>query len=230
MPRTASADTTAIVALLGFTACYLTQWFAGRSARFEAMASRGPWPAPATLVFARKTLGAVVLGLGSVGLVLVALPGDPTRYGWRWIPTSTDLTWIAALGPPILVGVAFSAAVGGEDPVRPEIRLERWPLGLVMANGGFWLLYLAAYEFAIRGVLLMGVGQATGPQLATAVNVALYAAIHLPMGARETAASVPFGILCCAATLHSGSCWPPFVLHAIAAITNDTVRVRKLVS
>ena len=203
----------------------MVQFFVGRAAGFARLAERLPWPRAASVVFLRKLLGTVALAAVPLLLLLGGvLTGTPQDYGLHAVPTSRDGLWFAVVGLPVLLGVGLSARFGAEDPVRPEIRLDRWTPGLLLANAGAWLVYLFAYEAVLRGFVFLPWADAFGVWPAIAVNVAIYMAIHLPMGARETAVSVPFGALACVAVVDTGSVWVPFVLHAIAAVTNDSVR------
>ncbi|MEZ5021390.1 MAG: CPBP family intramembrane glutamic endopeptidase [Bacteroidales bacterium] len=58
-----------------------------------------------------------------------------------------------------------------------------------------------------RGVLLFGLAKPLGPVVATAVNVILYSAAHIPKGKGETLGAIPFGMVLCILTLVSGTIW-----------------------
>ncbi len=222
VPPWSADDLEPTVALGGYAMLYALQWLVGRDPRFYTLVRGWGWPSGASRVFARQLLGGIVLGVGAVILASV-LPGPLADYGARW-PSLRDGVWIVGAGGPILVVVGASAASGPEDPGRPEVRVALWTVPLLIANAGFWLVYLIGYELSLRGVVLLGCARAFGDWPAIVVNLSIYLLVHLPRGARETVVSVPFGLLACLAVLDTGSVWAPLVLHGLAAVTNDSIR------
>jgi uncharacterized protein len=135
-----------------------------------------------------------------------ALPGD----------------WISLGATVVLTGVATLVAL--TNPRRrlvtaeyPMIRLAEWSGATVLANTLSWFLYLLAYEFMFRGLLLYAFVP-LGVPLAIAVNVSLYVTTHLVKNLQEGVASFPFGVLLCGLTLYSGSFLPAFVIHLALAL------------
>ena len=82
-------------------------------------------------------------------------------------------------------------------------------------------MYLLAYEFLFRGVLLMLLVPAIGVWPAIIINTSLYSATHIPKGAKETIAAIPFGIALCVITLHTGSILGAFLTHLLLSQLND---------
>ncbi|MFP4430157.1 MAG: type II CAAX prenyl endopeptidase Rce1 family protein [Spirochaetaceae bacterium] len=147
-----------------------------------------------------RLFGVSLTGLGA------ALPGD----------------WISIGAMVLLSGVAVLVAL--TNPRRrqvtaeyPMIRLAEWSGATVLANALSWTLYLLAYEFMFRGLLLYSLVP-LGVPLAIAVNVSLYVTTHLVKNLQEGIASFPFGILLCGLTLYSGSFVPAFVIHLALAL------------
>jgi membrane protease YdiL (CAAX protease family) len=87
-----------------------------------------------------------------------------------------------------------------------------------LAAGG-WILYLTGYEFLFRGLLLFSCLEAFGMWPAVVINLALYAALHLPKGLKEATAAIPFGALLCYLTLESGSIIPAIIIHSVQAVS-----------
>jgi membrane protease YdiL (CAAX protease family) len=111
----------------------------------------------------------------------------------------------------------------------PELPLREWTGRLFMVNALGWLLYLAAYEFLFRGILLFGTFQSFGYWPAVAINIAIYAFAHVWKGWPETLGSVFFGLIASVATLETGSWWLPFAAHAVTSINTEyqCIRLRK---
>jgi membrane protease YdiL (CAAX protease family) len=214
-----------VLVLSGYVVLYATQYFLGRSPTFAQWCRAVPWPAPAAEVLGRNALGFVALGVVPI-LLSPLLPARLADYGLR-APGVADLRWTLGAGAVVFLLVWASARWGAVDPLRPQVRPPHWTTALVLWNAGGWLVYLAGYELALRGFVLFGCVRDLGIGPAVAVNLAIYVFVHLPLGPRETAVSIPFGLLACAAALTTGSMWVPFALHAIAAITNDTTRARR---
>ena len=101
----------------------------------------------------------------------------------------------------------------------PQIRAEIWTKRTVAAELLTWALYLLGYEILFRGVLLFTLKDSLGIWIAIAINTALYSAAHIAKGMSETIAAIPFGVLLCILTLHSGSIWIAFFLHLVNALT-----------
>lgn len=140
--------------------------------------------------------------------------------------TGFTLLSIAVLSLLIIPIVYFSAQKPAIYSIYPEIRASRWTGGLLFAETATWALYLLGYEALFRGVLLSGLAQSLGPVAATVINVILYSGAHLPKGKTETLAAIPFGIILCILTLHSGTIWIAFVVHLVNALTTTFTAIR----
>ncbi len=167
----------------------------------------------------RKMGGFVILGL-SPGLVAWGVFG--------MIPQQAGLLFGKSLSlwPQILAATAlfitlnvFNSRNAAIRAMYPEMRLSGWSAGDFGTAAGGWLIYLAGYEFLFRGLLLFGCYEAFGLWPAVVINLALYAALHLPKGLKEATAAIPFGALLCYLTLESGSIWPAVWVHAVQAIS-----------
>ena len=79
------------------------------------------------------------------------------------------------------------------------------------------VLFLLAYEFYFRGVLLFALIPLLGLVSAIAVNTFLYSFQHIFDAKKELLGSVPFGIIVCVLSFYTQSIWPTFILHASLA-------------
>ncbi len=133
--------------------------------------------------------------------------------------------WVLPLAGIVVAafGVGFLSRKSPADLANYPQYLPRpdFPRPSALANEiGSWALYLWAYEFAFRGMLLSMLLPA-GPATAIAVQTGLYAFAHLPKNAKEAAAALLFGVIASLMTLRWGSVVPAFVAHLALALGND---------
>ncbi|RMF23908.1 MAG: CPBP family intramembrane metalloprotease, partial [Bacteroidetes bacterium] len=122
----------------------------------------------------------------------------------------------------LVVVLNFFATRSPENlAMYPQLRLREWGWGHVVGSALSWAAYLLAYEFLFRGVLLFGSLPALGPVLAVALNVSLYALVHVPKGAREAFGALPLGLVLCLLTLQSETIWLAFFVHLALAWSNE---------
>ena len=180
----------------------------------------GPRAAETFRVVSNRLVLVVLYGLVPT-LVIPPLFGIPlSRLG-----VAMPRGWISYGATLVLTGVAVLVslknprrrAVTGEYPM---MRLAEWSGTTVSANTLSWLLYLLAYEFMFRGLLLYAFVPLS-VTLAIGVNVSLYVTTHLVKNLQEGIASFPFGILLCGLTLYSGSFLPAFVIHVGLALATS---------
>jgi len=123
--------------------------------------------------------------------------------------------------------VAYRLA-GRPENVRayPQLRISQWTSGLLFFNSLSWMIYLAGYEFILRGFLFFPSLQSFPLAFAILLNLLLYSLAHLPKGQKETLASIPFGLLLCILTAVTGNIWNAFLIHATLAVSNDIFSIK----
>jgi membrane protease YdiL (CAAX protease family) len=103
----------------------------------------------------------------------------------------------------------------------PQIRSRVWTKQLVVSNALAWAFYLFGYEILFRGVLFFPLVETLGFWPATAVNIALYSATHIPKGLEETIGAAILGLVLCVLTALTGTIWIAFLVHLVMAWTNS---------
>jgi membrane protease YdiL (CAAX protease family) len=167
----------------------------------------------------RKSSGFLILGVIPALAAFIFFNVSPEQAGLRTGETFRLWPWIAGASVFFITLNFFNSKNAGLRSMYPELRLKNWTApGLAIAIGG-WILYLAAYEYLFRGLLLQSCIEAFGLWPAVAVNLALYAALHLPKGMKEAIAAIPFGALICYLTIESGSILPAIFLHVLQAVS-----------
>lgn len=179
----------------------------------------------ARAVYRSRLIGALLLGV--VPGTLAALGAQPILG--LGVPSAARV--FAGCG--VILALALPAVLGASrrpDFVEhyPPIKSPRWPPRRVALNAATWAIYLVAYELFFRGILLFGLESLTGPWVAIALTTMIYVFAHLPKPGRETAGTVPMGIVFAGVTLWSGSIWAAVLGHVVIANTSDLLAARRL--
>jgi len=172
-------------------------------------------------VLLKRLAGVLCLGVFPAVIVLGVLPGGLTDYGLGVVGSPYSFAWIAAVAVAVIPLTAIFSRGPAFTKMYPQIRVPGWTAGLFLTNCLSWAAYLLAYEFCFRGFLLFSSVEALGVWPAVAVNVALYACVHMPKGLWETLGALPLGLAFCVASLHVGTIWVAFFGHLILALSND---------
>lgn len=157
-------------------------------------------------------------------ICMVCLPEySLADYGLGYQPETIQFTifWSFVLSI-LVIPLAFVSAQKPKNLVNyPMIRARVWNTKIVILNALGWALYLFGYEFLFRGILLFPLAEHLGVWTAIAINIALYAATHIPKGLEETLGAIPLGLVLCLLTLASGTIWIAFFVHVVMAWTNS---------
>ncbi|MEW5675056.1 CPBP family glutamic-type intramembrane protease [Flavobacterium enshiense] len=89
-------------------------------------------------------------------------------------------------------------------------------------------LFLIAYEFWFRGLLLFYCVNWLGVVPALVVNLVLYVLVHVFSGTKEMLACVPFGLLVCFFSLAFHSFWPAVLFHVGFSFAYEGALLRSL--
>ena len=170
--------------------------------------------------------GIVVLGI--LPLIVATSIDHPSFFAFTDWP-SYSITSLLVYGIFVLLLVLFTSWQYPRMEINrfqsvlrftPEIR--RWG----MPNLVIWVLYLIAYEWILRGLMLYGSIEWMGVPAAVALNCAVYAVIHIHKGWEQIVGALPFGLLLCWVTLQSGSIWPAYLLHLILSLSMEVYVIR----
>lgn len=81
------------------------------------------------------------------------------------------------------------------------------------------VLFLIAYEFWIRGILLFSLLTAFGMYWAILINVPLYAGLHAFSGKKEFLGSIFFGVILCMLSIWTENVWPAALIHLALSLS-----------
>lgn len=143
------------------------------------------------------------------------------NYGINVQNFEQSLIWLGLFAPLILLVNFFMAGKESNLQHYPQIRIKHWDTRSLIINFTTWLIYLFAYEAFFRGLLLFSLYYTFGIATAIVVNIILYALAHIPKGRKEMIGSVPFGLILCLITFHTGSFFAAFMIHGLMAISYE---------
>lgn len=168
----------------------------------------------------QKGVGFLLLGVAPLLLALL-LPRSILSYGLADFSWPKTIYWILLFGGGLSFIPWYTARQKDMHGFYPQVRALTWDRRLLAVNGFMWALYLLAYEFLFRGLILISVANVTGWWPAIVVTTAMSTIAHLPKGAKETFGTIPFSIVLCLTVIQTGGIWAAVVVHTILAISND---------
>lgn len=212
------------VALLGF----IFYWFMAHSQWLKTyLEKRDPENGKTILLpLVQKYLGVFWMGIVPAIILLVALPYTLADYYLTVGDIGYSVKWTLGLGGVLVLVNWFAARRPETLAYYPQVRAKEWTPKLVFHNTLAWVLYLFAYEFLFRGLLLFSCLAVLDPWVAISINIALYSATHIPKGFTESMVTIPFGIGVCILTMGSGAIWIAWLAHVAVALSNDYVALK----
>lgn len=211
--------------------CFVIYWFTAQSTAIKKLfySKNDEDTASVKHIFFTKYFGFLAMGVIPTIICLLFIPNySLADYGLTIIPETTifSLIWIIGLCALVIPLAAFSAKKPKNLINYPQIRAKRWDNSIYFKNLLGWALYLFAYEFLFRGILLIPLVEPLGVWVAIAINIALYSATHIPKGLDETIGAIPLGLVLCLLTLASGTIWIAFIVHVAMAWTNSLTALK----
>jgi len=174
----------------------------------------------------QKTIGFVFMGLIPITLYISLFDGNIADFGLSPLNLFHHWYWLAGLAVILLLVNSYSAKKSDLQQQYPQMRLQHWTGKRFLISSLGWTLYLLAYEYLFRGLLLFSSYEAFGIWPAIAINVAIYSAVHMPKGAGETIGAIPFGILSCLITLETGTILIPVFAHVVLAVSMEFFTIK----
>jgi len=213
-----------LTATIGFT----IYWFITQNKKiprrfFGDLQSENNW---AYYIFFQKVMGFVFMGLVPAILVIVVTDFSLFELGISFSNASTSGIYIVLMGLAIVLVNSFAARKPQSLATYPQMRIENWSGKRFAINAIGWGLYLFAYEFLFRGILLFMCYQYFGFWPAVAINLSLYSATHIPKGLGETIGAYPYGFFLCYITIKTGSIAVAFFTHWIMSLSSDYFSIR----
>jgi membrane protease YdiL (CAAX protease family) len=199
-------------------------WFTAKSKKVKAFFYKNNDFDQASVnhITSLRIFGFVSMGLATGILSLVFIPNySLADYGLTYKPETALFSALWAI--MLIVIIIPIAYINARKPRNlanyPEIRARIWTRKTALMNALGWAMYLFAYEFLFRGVLLIPLARHLGVWTAIAINIAMYSANHIAKGLDETLGAIMFGFVLCLLTLESGTIWIAYFVHIALAWT-----------
>jgi len=219
------SDTHIILPLMATLLGFILFWFTSKSEKLKAWFYKKNEDDLASIkhVTFNRIIGFFAMGVLPTVLCFVFMPEYTfSDYGLTIIPETNlySIGWTLALSFLAIPLTYFSARKPKSLINYPQIRAKIWNWNTVIINAVTWIVYLTGYEFLFRGILLFPIANSLGAWPAIAINIAMYAATHIPKGLEETVGAILLGLVLCILTLVSGTIWIALFVHIIIAWTN----------
>ena len=169
----------------------------------------------------RRICGFLFLGAIPLILTFSCFEVDFQKYGFWPLCINKQSIWAFIISATVVLMNYFNAQKTTHLSQYPQIRIEKWTGKLLAANSITWIIYLIGYESLFRGLLLFTFEEWLGASIAVAVNVCLYALVHIPKGVKEAVGAIPLGIFLCWITLKTGNIWSAVMIHIVLALSNE---------
>ena len=177
------------------------------------------------IVLFRRLLGFFFYGILPVSVISL-LGENLTRYGLSYSNAVQSLKWVVILSPVIVLINYLNSGKADNLKMYPQIRKKKWTRSLVFVSALSWIVYLCAYEFMFRGILLFSSFYAFGATTAIVINICIYSLVHLPKGIKETFGAIPLGIIFCILTLKTNSILVALFVHIVMALSNEWFSIK----
>jgi membrane protease YdiL (CAAX protease family) len=173
----------------------------------------------------RKLSGFTFLGVMPAILYFSVNKGAFARFGFSYTHIFDNIFAIAGMMALIAILLFFRHR---KNPALNtlQIKTDRWSSTLMIFDILGWSLYLLAYEFLFRGILLFECYDYFGFLPAIVINIALYSAIHMVNGKEQAVGAIFFGAVACYLTLQTGTILIAFFMHIALSGFSDYFSVR----
>jgi membrane protease YdiL (CAAX protease family) len=213
----------AILTILFTLSAYLLYFLISRFHPFGKESTPGPTKQKTTIHEAlfQRCSGIVLYGIIPAILVLVVFPENPFHYGLSFANLIPSLHWILGLSAAIIPISVLNIWDLSPHPEKPLNRAMEGSPALHFVSAGLWILYLLGYEFLLRGILFFSCLNEFGLWPAVAVNVLMYAVLHLHKDQKEIIGSLFLGFVFCIATFQTKTIWAAYFTHTILALSYE---------
>ena len=213
--------------LVGITISFMGYWFTVESQVLKEWLKKTFGADRGALIWfiGNKKLGTFLFGFVVTILALVLFPKIRLASLGLRFPVSSRGWLLSIFLTVVLALVSWNknrkiARTTGDFGRYPEIDIPNWSIYTVVLHVFLWALYLLAYEFMFRGVLLFISIEVVGFPIAVGINLALYGLAHVPKGTQEAIGALVLGYVLCILTYESNSVFFAWIIHCALAITN----------
>jgi membrane protease YdiL (CAAX protease family) len=174
----------------------------------------------------QRVIGAILLGLLPGIILVLGFDLNLADHGLATPQFVSKGAWSVGI---LLIAVPLIHRQAQKETYwehYPELRNEFWSKKTTFSNALSWMIYLLAYEFLFRGLLLMSLNAWLGQEAAISIMAAMYVLSHVDKSQEETFGSLAMSVVFALAALGTNSIWLPWFMHCTIAIASDTFSMR----
>ncbi len=186
----------------------------------------GKQKAMSYVVYFHRFLGFLFFGILPFLVLSIFSSKNIEFYGVNFNNLSNSLYWLLGFSVPLISMNYFNSKKQDNLELYPQIRTPKWNVNILVISSLTWGVYLFAYEFMFRGFLLFVSLQYMGTWSAIALNMAIYALVHVPKGIKEAVGALPLGIVLCIITIQTQSMLFAFLIHLVLALSNEWLSLK----
>jgi len=168
----------------------------------------------------KKCTGFLVLGFIPGILYQFYFHKNFEEFGLTFSHLVENLSVILLLTIIVIVVVFLNQRFNKENNSL-QMNISEWSFTLFLINCFGWGIYLVAYEFLFRGILLAECYSAFGFWPAIAINVALNSAIHMVSGKDQTFGAIIFSGVACFFAISRETILIPIAMHISLCLFSD---------
>lgn len=216
-----------IIASAGFILWYALSSSLRLPVRYQIMYDANP--PYVNRVLRRRTLAAIIYAV--IPLIIIRWTD------WISRPTLQDLNISFQWNPEVAKYVGFgllvvivisliSTRTQSSLELYPEVRVRFWRPHILIKSALSWVIYILAYEFFYRGLLLQALLFHLDEVPAIAACTALYGLTHYHRQDRMTILSIIWSVISCVLVLRTGSLLPAIIIHLSLCLIVEWLSIR----
>ncbi len=200
--------------ILGVVLVYYIYYYSANSGFLKRLVEERNFNAnkELSLFFARKFTGFIFLGIIPGIIYFILKYPEPMNFGISFRHFTANITIILFL-VVLIISTAYLHQKLNPDFTAVIVKSNLRSFQVVVFNLFGWAIYLVAYEFLFRGILLFECYYAFGLWPAVVINVAFYSAIHMPEGKDQVIGALIFGTVAGYFALTRGTILIPVFMH-----------------
>ncbi|HJW30703.1 MAG TPA: CPBP family intramembrane glutamic endopeptidase [Saprospiraceae bacterium] len=129
----------------------------------------------------------------------------------------------------VLITVILSWLTSSKDSnleIYPELRIRFWRPRIIILSALTWVIYILAYEFFYRGMLLQSLRFHLNDVTSIAACTALYSLTHYWKLNRVTTSSIVYSVLACWVVIRTDSLIAPILAHLSLALSTEWFSIK----
>jgi len=108
----------------------------------------------------------------------------------------------------------------------PDVRIRFWPTKTLILSAGWWIVYICAFEFFYRGLLLQSfLFNFNNEALAIGASTSLYCLSQYFRRNRVSFFTIIYGIGACYVTLRTQSIFPAIITHVTLSLLMEWLSI-----